>query len=348
MSLRKPQRLHPGDTVAVLSPSWGGPGAFPHTFEAGLAVLRERFGLRIREYPSTRASPESLAREPLLRVRDIHAALADPEVKALIASIGGEDSIRLLPHLDPELFVRHPKILMGFSDITTLLVYGHHLGLVTYHGPSVMAGFAQAPSLPEAFIAHVRAVLFEPQAQTALRPYEAYSGRYADWREPANASRLQALHSNPEGFRVLQGRGVARGPLFGGCLEVLEFLKGTRWWPQPGFWSGRLLFLETSEEKPSSTLVRRWLRNYGVQGIFEHISGLLWGRPYDASEPEQEELERVIRDVIAGEFGRAELPIVTRMDFGHTNPQLILPLGVQAEMDCDTRSFRLLEAPVEP
>ncbi len=332
--------------MAVLSPSWGGPGLFPHTFEAGLTVLRERFGLRIREYPSTRASPESLARDPLARVRDIHAALVDPEVKALIASIGGEDSVRLLPHLDPELFLRHPKILMGFSDITTLLVYGHQLGLVTYHGPSVMAGFAQAPHLPEAFTAHVRAMLFEPREQTELRPYEAYSGRYAEWGDPANASRLQSLHPNPGGFRVLQGRGVARGPLFGGCLEVLEFLKGTRFWPEPGFWSGRLFFVETSEEKPSPTQVRRWLRNYGVQGVFEKLSGLLWGRPYDASEPEKEELERVILDVVAGEFGQSELPILTRMDFGHTAPQLILPLGLQAEVDCDTRRFRLLEAAV--
>ncbi|HYO56722.1 LD-carboxypeptidase [Archangium sp.] len=183
--------------------------------------FKRAIGLRIREYPTTRASPELLARDPLARVRDIHAALAEPEVKALIASIGGEDSIRLLPHLDPELFVRHPKILTGYSDVTTLLVYGHQLGLVTYHGPAVMAGFAQAPSLPESFIAHVRALLFEPQAQTELRPYEAYSGRYADWREPANASRLQALHPDTNAAAAAQARVPGAGARHRGAGRAL-------------------------------------------------------------------------------------------------------------------------------
>ncbi len=346
MGLRKPPRLRAGDTVAVLSPSWGGPHAFPHTFEAGLAVLRERFGLRIREYPSTRASPEALAREPLARVHDIHAALADPEVKALIASIGGEDSVRLLPHLDPELFLQHPKILLGYSDITTLLVYAHQLGLVTFHGPTVMAGFAQAPSLPEAFVHHVRTVLFDGPATLELRPYGAHSHGYPDWRDAANASRVKPPQPHPEGFRVLQGRGSAQGSLFGGCIEVLEFLKGTRFWPEPEFWSERLLFLETSEEKPSPTQVRRWLRNYGVQGVFSQLSGLLLGLPRDYSEPEQQALERTVLDVVAGEFGQDTLPIVSRMDFGHTDPQFLLPLGVRAEVDCEARRLRLLEAAV--
>jgi muramoyltetrapeptide carboxypeptidase LdcA involved in peptidoglycan recycling len=346
MSLLKPARLQPGDTVAILSPSWGGPGVFPHTYEAGLTVLRERFGLRIREYPTTRASPEDLARDPRARARDLHQAFLDEEVKAVIASIGGEDSVRVLPHLDAEVFARNPKVLMGFSDTTTLLTYVNRLGVVTFHGPSVMAGFAQAPGLPESFTAHVREMLFEPRAELEYRPYGQWSDGYPDWREPENATRIRAPQPDPEGFRFLQGRGVARGVLFGGCIEVLEFLKGTRFWPEPEFWSGKLLFLETSEEKPSPEQVRRWLRNYGLQGVFECISGLLFGRPELYSREEKAALERVILDVVAGESGREDLPIVTNVDFGHTDPQLILPLGVRAEVDCEARRIRLLEPPV--
>jgi muramoyltetrapeptide carboxypeptidase LdcA involved in peptidoglycan recycling len=139
---------------------------------------------------------------------------------------------------------------------------------------------------------------------------------------------------------------VARGELFGGCIEVLEFLKGTRFWPEPEFWSGKLLFLETSEEKPSLEQVRRWLRNYGLQGVFERVSGLLFGRPAYYSREEKAALERVLLDVVAGEFGQAELPMVANVDFGHTEPQLIVPLGVRAEVDCEARRLRLLEPAV--
>lgn len=346
MPMRKPARLRPGDTVAILSPSAGLPSLFPHTFEAGLTVLREHFGLRIREYPTTRASPEALARDPRARARDLHEAFRDEEVKGVIASIGGDDSLRLLPHLDAEVFARNPKVLMGFSDTTTLLTYVNRLGVVTFHGPSVMAGFAQAPGLPASFLEHVRVMLFEPRAELEYRPYGQWSEGYPDWKEPANAARTHAPQPDTGGFRFLQGRGVARGELFGGCIEVLEFLKGTRFWPEPEFWTGKLLFLETSEEKPSPEQVRRWLRNYGLQGVFERVSGLLFGRPMHYSREEKAALERVVLDVVAGELGQEALPVVTNVDFGHTDPQLILPLGVRAEVDCEARRLRLLEPAV--
>ena len=92
----RPRRLVAGDTVAVLSPSWGGPHAFPHVFDRGLAQLRE-WGLEIREYPSTRASAERLAADPRARAADVNAAFGDPSIQAIVASIGGDDSIRLLP-----------------------------------------------------------------------------------------------------------------------------------------------------------------------------------------------------------------------------------------------------------
>lgn len=344
---RKPKRLRAGDTVAVLSPSWGGPSVFPHIHEAGLRVLRERFGLNVREWPTTRASAEQLAKAPQARARELQEALLSPEVKAVLASIGGEDSMLLLPHLDPErLRQAEPKVLMGFSDTTTLLTWFHLQGWVTFHGPSVMAGFAQAPSLPDAFTTHVRTMLFEPSDTYEYRPYESWTERYLDWANPAHGAGVTPPRPNASGFRFLQGHGRVAGPLFGGCIEVLEFLKGTRFWPTPEFWDGRILFLETSEEKPSPQQVRRMLRNYGLQGVFDRISGLLMGRARDYSEEEKRTLDQFLVEVVAEEFGRPHLPIVTNMDFGHTDPQLILPLGVQAEVDCDQRRIQLLEPPV--
>src|SRR5579884_2104425 len=110
-------KVRPGDKVAVLSPSLGLPEVFPMVFEQGLQRLRELFQLEPVEYPTTR----QLYSPPQDRACDLHAAFADPEIKAIIASIGGEDQIKVLKYLDPELIKSHPKAFFGFSDKTNLL-----------------------------------------------------------------------------------------------------------------------------------------------------------------------------------------------------------------------------------
>ncbi len=99
----KPIKLKKGDTIAVLSPSWGGPSVFPYIFDNGIKVLKENFGLKVKEYPSTRMSAEKLYENPKIRAQDINAAFADKEVKAIIPSIGGNDSIRILKYLDKKI-----------------------------------------------------------------------------------------------------------------------------------------------------------------------------------------------------------------------------------------------------
>jgi muramoyltetrapeptide carboxypeptidase LdcA involved in peptidoglycan recycling len=342
----RPPRLRTGDTVAVLTPSWGGPGLFPAVFDSGLRVLVEVFGLRVVEYPSTRAQVEFLSRHPKARADDLRRAFADSKVRAVIASIGGDDSVRLLPFLDREMFRADPKILMGFSDTTTLLAYANQSGLVTFHGPSVMAGLSQLRALPRAFEEHLRAMLFDAPESYTYAPYGCYCEGYPSWRDVANVGQIAPLHTEDAVPRLLQGRGVARGRLFGGCLDVLEMVKGTPFWPGTDFWNDRVLFLETSEEAPSPELVTRWLRNYGVQGVFDRVSAVLVGRTRGYSVEGRRALERAFIDVVAGEFGRPELPILANLDFGHTDPQWVLPLGARAEVDCDALRLRLLEPAV--
>jgi len=109
----KPPRLRAGDTVAVVSTSWGGPSVFPHVFDRGVDVLRRAFGLEVRELPSARMAPADLGASPRLRADDLNAAFADPEVRAIVSSIGGVDSVRILEHLNPALAVSDPKILVA-------------------------------------------------------------------------------------------------------------------------------------------------------------------------------------------------------------------------------------------
>jgi muramoyltetrapeptide carboxypeptidase LdcA involved in peptidoglycan recycling len=277
-------------------------------------------------------------------VADLHAAFDDPEVRMIVASIGGDDSLRLLPHLDRTRIEGHPKIVMGYSDTTTLLFYLRTLGHVAFHGPSVMAGLAQAPAFPSSFLEGLRALLFDAAPEHEYRPFGVACHGYEDWSDAANASKPKPLLPDG-GPRFLQGEGVVRGPLLGGCLEVLEMLRGTAFWPAAEQWSSAVLFLEGSEEAPPPSRYRRTLRSWAVAGHLATARALLVGRPRDYDAAQDRALDAEIL-AAAAEAGRPDLVVVTGCDFGHTDPQWILPLGCTMEVDASAKRLRLVEPAV--
>lgn len=338
----RPARLRAGDRIAIVAPSQALATVYPRVYAAGLRTLRETFEFEVVEFPSVRFDPEYSYRHPEERAADLDAAFADESIAGIVALIGGTDSIRLLRHVDAGLAVANPKVLLGYSDTGTLLTHYARAGLVTFNGPAVMAGFAQLPNFPD-LERHIRDVLFEPTDRYEYRPYPRWANDYPNWHRRAGHE-VGTLHPH-QGWRWLQGGGSASGRLFGGCVEVLQFLKGTEFWPDARFFDGRILYLETSEDKPPVSFVEHWLRSFGVQGGLDHLAGLLIGRARDYSRAESEELDAVVPQVLA-EFGRTDLPVVSGLDFGHTDPQWVLPNNVLAEIDVDGRALRLLEPAV--
>ena len=328
--------------MAIVSPSWGGPSVFPHIYENGLKILQE-WGLKIKEFPTARMDAGFLRSNPQVRAKDINNAFADPEVKAIFASIGGDDSVRILPFVDKKIVANNPKILMGYSDTSTLHVFSNLQGLVSFYGPSIMAGFSQVESLPESFKSHVREILFEPKETYEYKSYGNYCDGYPDWANKKNLGKVNRLKEDT-GWRWLQGNSKVQGELFGGCIEVLEMMKATDFWPAQDFWKEKVFFLETSEEKPSIHYIDHVLRNYGMLGVFDRISGFIFSRARDYSDVEKIELEEKIVSIVRREFGKPNLPIVANFDIGHTDPQLILPLGVKVEIDCSAKRVKLVES----
>ena len=124
--------------------------------------------------------------------------------------------------------------------------------------------------------------------------------------------------------------------MLGGCIEVFDWLRGTELWPSLETWQDAILFLETSEDAPPPVNVKYMLRAFAALGILKRLSGLLFGRPGGGVPLEQfEEYDQVILKVVRDEEGLDDLPIITNMDFGHTDPMFVLPYGVQAEIDCN-------------
>jgi muramoyltetrapeptide carboxypeptidase LdcA involved in peptidoglycan recycling len=342
--LVKPRKLRPGSRVAAISLSWGGPGVFPLRYEAGKRQFEDEFHVNVVETRHALKHPNWLSRHPEARAEDLMSAFLDPSIDAIISTIGGDDSIRILPYLDLDVIRKNSKVFMGFSDTTISLLVCFRAGLVSFYGPTFMAGFAENGGMFPYMVESVRKTLFSSDPVGTISPNAAgWAVEELDWGNPENQSRRR--HLNPStGWNFLQGKGVVEGRLIGGCVEVLDWLRGTEFWPSLPEWENAILFLETSEEAPPAGAVGRFVRCLAAMGVLSRLSGILFGRPGGQVPPENfAEYDEVLVDAVSQEYGRTDLPIVTGMDFGHTDPMMVLPMGMNARIDCDSRQFSILE-----
>ncbi|MFC7321551.1 S66 family peptidase [Halobacillus campisalis] len=342
--LIKPKKLQPGDKVATISPSWGGAGEpeLRWRYEQGVRRLEEVFGLKVVTMPNSLKGGDYLYQNPKARAEDLMSAFQNKSIKAIFANIGGDDSLRLLPYIDFDVIHKNPKILMGYSDVTMCHLFCHKAGIASFYGPAVLVDFAENVEMDPYTIEMVKRTLFNDEEIGEIRPSEQWTSEYLEWEE-ANKTKRRGMQEN-SGYELLQGSGVVQGQLIGGCIEVLEFAKGTMIWPERKHWKNSIMFFETSEEKPDPSFIKYWLRNYAAQGILHQTKGIIFGKPQD--EKYYDEYKREILTVMK-EYGLEELPILYNMNFGHTEPKIVLPYGAVAQIDCSDRSFRIVESGVE-
>jgi muramoyltetrapeptide carboxypeptidase LdcA involved in peptidoglycan recycling len=343
MSLIRPPVLKPGDTIAVISLSAGLSAAFPHRHEAGKRQLAETFGVRVVETPNALRNNEWLHDNPEARADDLHWALTNDDVAGIVSTIGGDESIRTVPYLDLDVIRTHPKVFLGFSDSTVQHLVNRTAGVVSFHGPSLLAGFAENCGIHPFVEAAVRQAMFtaEPFELTAATEW---TDEFLDWGNPAYQSRRRRWWPNP-GWAWLQGDEPVTGELIGGNIETLEMAKGTSIWPPDHAWDGAILLLETSEEAPQPQTVKHWLRNYLATGVLARIGALLLARPMGYTQQAMFELWDTVQAVLV-EAGRADLPLVANVDYGHTSPAGVLPLGCNARIDPVNRTINVVDAGV--
>jgi muramoyltetrapeptide carboxypeptidase len=330
--LVRPPRVREGDVVAVVSPSFGAVGRWPHRVERGTAYL-ESLGLRVRLMPNAARSETWVSAPAEDRAADIHAAFADDEVTVVLAGIGGNHSNQLLPLLDYDLIGSHPKVFQGYSDITVLhWAIARHAGLSTFYGPALVPELGEFPTVLPFTDRYLRAAWFD-DGPIELEPAESWTDEFLDFDKQTDLTRARALRAG-EGWVTLRG-GRASGPLLGGCLESLCWhVKGSPAWLDP---TGAIVFLETSEEAPSPAHVDAYLTDLEQLGVFEGAAALVVARPYGYT-PERAAL---LWDVVVQRTETAGIPVLANVDCGHADPMLTLPIGAQAELDADAKTFRL-------
>lgn len=340
----EPPQLPPaaerGDTVAIVSPSSGLADKFPHVYDLGIERLREVFSLEPVEYPTARKSTEYLTANPEERAEDVMAAFRDPDISAVIATIGGIDQIRVLEHLDPDVLRENPTRFFGSSDNANLAAYLWNCGVVSFYGGNLLTEFAMQGSMHEYTVEYLERALFG-ESLGDLRPAEEFTDHDLDWDDPDNLERRREHEPNP-GWEWYGPERAVSGTTWGGSFETVDLqLSADRYLPEPERLDGSVLLLETSEMLPDPWYVQQTLLGMGERGLLERFDAALVGRIKARSRSvardreERREYRERVRETMLEELRRynSAAPIVFGVDFGHTAPIAPVPIGGEVEVD---------------
>jgi muramoyltetrapeptide carboxypeptidase len=314
--LIKPPRLRQGDLVGLIAP--GG-----HTSDASIekSVRNiEALGFRVKQGKNLREVHGNYAGSVQQRIEDLHAMFADPEVKAVWCIRGGSGCISILSSIDYALLRAHPKILIGYSDITALhLAIQRHAGLVTFHGPVASSGVSEYSTT------HMLAVLCDPQPSYTI-PMALENSR-------------RALAEPHYAMRTVHG-GVASGPLMGGNLSLVSALAGT---PYAADFRNSILFIEEVNEAPYR--LDRWMTQLDLSVGLSKAAAVMIGI-CDNCGPGDEEISLTLDETLDIHLQPLKVPAVSGYSFGHIRNQFTIPVGIRATLDTERQTLTLLEPAV--
>jgi len=311
LALLKPPRLRRGDVIGLVAPSGHTDAAAIDKAVRNIGIL----GCRVKQGANLRAMFGNYGGTARQRLDDLHTMFADPEVTAIWPIRGGSGCISLLAGLDYALIRAHPKILLGYSDITALhLAIYRHAGLVTFHGP------VASSTLSDYAMEQLQAVLMDPQPQTVIPMSSANA--YRGLSEPQ-----YAVHTTHPG--------MATGCLMGGNLSMVSALAGT---PYAADIAGTLLFLEDVNEAPYR--IDRWMTQLDLAGGLHNAAAVMIGI-CEHCEAQDAEPSLTLDQTLALHLDPLIIPAVTGYSFGHIRNQCTLPLGVPATLDTRRQTITL-------
>lgn len=310
----KPSVLKKDDLVYLITPSFQ---TTRHRIETSKRRL-EALGLKVLVPNTIDAEDGYFAGTTKQKVNELHEGFKNPDVKALIAIRGGFGSARLLPHLDYELIKANPKIVLGYSDITALLLALHtKTGLITFHGPG------GAPEIPEFTLNYYKELFFKNKLLT-------YKNK--------TTLKCDLISTEHQIYTIRSG--ITQGRLLGGNLTVLASLFGTSYLPNN--WENIILFLEDTHEDPYR--IDRLLLQMKLNGVLDKLNGVILGS-FTHCTPKvyrSYNLEKIFEKI----FLPLNIPCYYGAMIGHQAEQFILPIGAHVEMDAQRGEIRLLENPL--
>ncbi|MBO4391127.1 MAG: LD-carboxypeptidase [Lachnospiraceae bacterium] len=331
-------------TVKIVSLSSGliGEEFVKHQLKIGVERL-EAMGLKVKFSAHALKGIEYLDQHPEDRAADLLEAYSDPEADMILCAIGGEDTYRLLPYLfeeDKLKKVINDKVFLGFSDTTVNHFMLHKLGVKGFYGQAFLPDLCEMENDMLPYTGKYFEELIRTCAIREIRPSDVwYKERTCFDESQVGVPRVRRENG---GFELLQGSPVFSGEILGGCIESIYDMFGSevheesvrlcrqyQVFPSKDDWRGRILLLETSEETPTPEYFEKMLLAFKEYGIFDEVSGVLFGKPMDEiyAKEYQELLVKVIDD--------PDLPVMCNLNIGHSAPRCIIPFGVPAKVDAE-------------
>ena len=338
-------------TIGIVSLSRGilGEDFMKHEVEIGLRRLND-MGLEVKFMPNSMKGLEYIEAHPEKRAEDLLAALKDPEIDMILCAIGGDDTYRLAPYLfdnDELAEAANDKIFLGFSDTTLNHFMLHKVGMKSFYGQAFLPDICE---LSPDMLPYTRQ-FFEELIKTG-RINMIFPSHF--WYEQRTSfgpdQRFKSLPMyEDKGFQLIQGPSKFSGKILGGCIDSMyDMFDGERYsdmpvicekyhlFPDAEDWRGRILLLESSEEKMPPEKYRKALEYLKEAGVFGAVSGVLVGKPMDGAF--EEEYKELLVEVIDD----PQLPVLCNINIGHALPHCIMPFGVDCEVDADRQIIRFL------
>ncbi|MBQ7637808.1 MAG: LD-carboxypeptidase [Clostridia bacterium] len=335
--------------VAIISLSSGILGEPFIRFEVEIGLQRlKNYGLNVTFTPNALKGLDYIKAHPEKRAKDLLQALTDPQTDMILCAIGGDDTYRLLPYLFDNNELENAacgKVFLGFSDTTINHFMLHKAGMRSFYGQAFLPDICELSSEMHPYTRRYFEELIQTGTVSEIKPSDVW---YEERKDFSPDQTGKPLKSHPDsGFELLQGACVFSGKILGGCIDsIYDMFDGDRYedmpklcekyelFPKKEDWRGKILLLESSEEKPSPEKYAAALEYLKRAGVFDAVSGVLAGKPMD--NVYAEEYKRLLKEVIDDPL----LPVVFNLNVGHAMPRCIIPFGVEAEVDADKQVIR--------
>ena len=326
------KRLKEIKTIGMVTPSAPAPALFPERFNRGIKWL-EKIGFSIKQGKYVLTKDGMSSASAVERAQDINHLFDDENVSFIMATIGGDFASEILPYLDWNVINKNKKGMIGYSDISVLLnaigVKGHQ---IVYYGPTLMTEIAEYPEPPvlsgEKFIE-----VFDSNENYKIVPSENLLEKGTDWGLPPK----QRTEEIPVIQRTIRS-GCAEGVVLGGCLEALERIRGTEYWPD---FTNAIMLAETVEEEFDEKRWRAFIADYKNMGVLQKLSGLVIGQK-NWGVKEVDRLSEMLTEATL----ENPIPILYGLPFGHISPIATFPLFASAKLDAD-QMVLLYEKPLK-
>ena len=324
------KKLLVGDSIGIFSPSSPITYSCPNRFDRAKKYLQNK-GFKIVEGTLTGEYDFYRSGSIMKRAEELNNLIRNPEIKCIMATIGGMNSNSILPFIDYEEFRRNPKIIIGYSDVTAILlaIYAQ-TGISTYYGPALVASFGELPPFVELTYKYFQKITID---KTKI-PYVFETPKY--WTdEHINWETQDKNKEKRKNHWITVHGGSSSGRVIGGNLNTMEGIWGSKYMPEIKY--GDILFIEDSLKDAAT--IERSFSFLKLNGVFDRISGIILGKHelFDDLKTGRKPYE-ILLEVL----GENELPFIADFDCCHTHPMMTLPIGCEIELDATNKKVTII------